>query len=68
MTTIALDDEQLRQIEEETRQAWTTYSERLRDVTHEEYEVAETASWDELQVELGRLDTRRRALEERAQR
>ena len=68
MTTIALDAEQLRQIEEETRQAWTTYSDRLRDVTAEEYELAEDASWDKLQVELGHLETRRRALEERAQR
>lgn len=68
MTTIALDAEALRQLEEETRRAWTTYSDGLRDVTADEYELAESTSWDELQVELRRLERRRRALEERAQR
>lgn len=66
MTTIALDAEQQRQLEEETRQAWTAYSDRLRDLTAEEYELVESSSWDELQVELRRLEKRRHSLEERA--
>jgi hypothetical protein len=68
MTTIALDADQLRQLEEDTRQAWTAYSDRLRDLPTEDYEVAENASWDQLQVELRRLEQRRRALERSAQR
>jgi hypothetical protein len=68
MTTIALDADQLRQLEEDTRQAWTAYSDRLRDLPAEEYEVAENASWDQLQVELRRLEQRQRALERSARR
>jgi hypothetical protein len=68
MTTIALDADQLRQLEEDTRQAWTAYTDRLRELPAEEYEVAENASWDQLQVELRRLEQRRRALEQSAPR
>jgi hypothetical protein len=68
MTTIAVDAEKLRQLDEDTRQAWTAYSERLRDVDAADYELVESTSWDELQLELRRLEPRRRALERRAQR
>ncbi|HWF73335.1 MAG TPA: hypothetical protein VG186_08320 [Solirubrobacteraceae bacterium] len=68
MTTIALDADQLRQLEQDTRQAWTAYSDRLRELPAEEYEAAENASWDQLQVELRRLEQRRRALERSAPR
>jgi hypothetical protein len=68
MATIALDADQLRQLDEETRQAWMSYSNRLRDVTAEAYELVESESWDELQVELRRLELRRRELERSAQR
>ncbi|HWC87889.1 MAG TPA: hypothetical protein VG388_15255 [Solirubrobacteraceae bacterium] len=68
MTTIALDADQLRQLDDETRQAWTAYSDRLRDLTAEEYELIESESWDQLQLELRRLDQRRRALERSARR
>ena len=66
MTTIAPDAEKLRQLDEDTRQAWTAYSDRLRDCGAEEYEVVESASWDQLQLELRRLEQRRRALERSA--
>jgi hypothetical protein len=68
MTTIALDAEKLRQLDEDTRQAWTTYSDRLRDVSGAQYELVETTSWDQLQLELRRLEQRRRALERSARR
>ncbi|HWF35699.1 MAG TPA: hypothetical protein VG295_10000 [Solirubrobacteraceae bacterium] len=68
MTTIAVDAEKLRQLDEDTRQAWTAYSDRLRDVSAAEYELVESASWDELQLELRRLEQRRRALERSARR
>ncbi|HWF50374.1 MAG TPA: hypothetical protein VG294_06975 [Solirubrobacteraceae bacterium] len=66
MTTIAVDAEKLRQLDEDTRQAWTTYSEDLRDVSGAEYELVESAGWDQLQLELRRLEQRRRALERSA--
>jgi hypothetical protein len=68
MTTIAVDAEKLRQLDEDTRQAWTTYSDRLRDVSAAEYELVESTSWDQLQLELRRLEQRRRALERSARR
>jgi hypothetical protein len=68
MTTIAVDAEKLRQLDEDTRQAWTAYSDQLRDVSAAEYELVESASWDQLQLELRRLEQRRRALERSARR
>jgi len=49
----------LRELEEDTRQAWLHYSERLRELSGEEYEHVESESWDELQNELRRVDERR---------
>jgi hypothetical protein len=63
MTAIAVDAEKLRQLDEETRQAWTAYSDRLRDLSSGQYELGESASWDQLQVELADLEQRRQALE-----
>jgi len=68
MTTIAVDAEKLRQLDEGTRQAWTAYSDRLRDLSAGDYERVESASWDQLQLELRRLEQRRRALERTARR
>jgi hypothetical protein len=68
MMAITLDAEQLRRLDEDTRQAWTSYSDRLRDLNAKEYELVEIASWDQLQLELRRLEQRRRALERSARR
>jgi hypothetical protein len=38
------------------------YTERLRDLAGEEYELAESDSWSELQRELERLEHRRASL------
>lgn len=62
VTTIAHDDEKLRELDADTRRAWSTYSERLRELSGEEYELAEGESWVELQTELRRLERRRRLL------
>jgi hypothetical protein len=62
MTATAPDTDRLRELEADTRQAWAAYSERLRELTGEEYELAESESWIELQTELGRLDREREAL------
>lgn len=68
MTAITVDAERLRRLDEDTRQAWTSYSDRLRGLDAEEYELVEIASWDQLQLELRRLEQRRRALERSARR
>lgn len=58
MTSIA-PEETLRELKEDTRQAWVHYSEALRDLAGEEYERAESESWDTLQDELRQLEERR---------
>jgi|NGEPerStandDraft_8_1074529.scaffolds.fasta_scaffold156721_1 hypothetical protein len=62
MMAVVPDTEQLRELEADTRQAWSAYSEQLRELTGEEYEHAERESWAELQTELSRLELRRRSL------
>ncbi len=61
MTTIATDD-RLRELDADTRRAWDDYSERLRDLTGQEYERAEHDSWEQLQHELRRLENLRASL------
>jgi cell division septum initiation protein DivIVA len=56
------DAERLRELDAVERQAWRAYSERLRELTGEEYERVESASWDELQRQLRQLARRRRTL------
>ncbi len=62
MTSTIPEDEILRELETDTRQAWEHYQDRLRELTGDEYERAETESWEELQSELQRLDRRREDL------
>ncbi|MGO9820711.1 MAG: hypothetical protein ACLPTJ_08680 [Solirubrobacteraceae bacterium] len=62
MTSVAPDTDQLQELDAETRQAWATYSERLREVTGDEYEQVESESWEALQTELRRLDKERESL------
>ena len=62
MTAIAPDSDKLRELDDDTRRAWNAYSERLRELSGEEYELAERESWAELQTELRRLERRRRSL------
>ncbi len=62
MTAVAPNIESLRELETDTRQAWSVYRNRLRELTGEEYERLEPESWSELQVELDRLQRRREEL------
>lgn len=62
MTLIAQDAEKLRELDDDTRRAWERYTERIRDLRGDEYEHAEEGSWRELQDELDRLASSRRAL------
>ncbi len=62
MTLIAHDPEKLRELDGDTRRAWERYTERIRDLRGDEYVEVEEGSWRELQDELGRLESSRRAL------
>ena len=62
MTATAPDTERLQELEADTRQAWSTYSDRLRDLSGDEYERVESESWTELQAELQRLEHEREEL------
>ncbi|MFL5860431.1 MAG: hypothetical protein ACJ780_06590 [Solirubrobacteraceae bacterium] len=62
MTATAPDTERLRELEADTRQAWSAYSDRLRELSGVEYEHAESESWTELQAELQRLEREREEL------
>lgn len=59
MTSIAPEEEALRELDDDTRRAWSHYSERVRELSGEEYEHVEEESWIELQDELRRLQERR---------
>ncbi len=62
MTATAPDTERLRELEADTRHAWSTYSDSVRDLTGDEYERVEPESWTELQAELQRLEREREEL------
>jgi hypothetical protein len=54
--------DKLSEVDAFERRAWQEYSQRLRDLSGEEYERAESDSWAELQRELRQLARRRRTL------
>jgi hypothetical protein len=62
MTAVAHNAERARELDADTRRAWSRYTERLRDLTGDEYEQAEQDSWSKLQSELRTLERRRRTL------
>lgn len=62
VSAVVRDAEKLRELDNFERQAWLAYSRRLRDLTGEEYERAESDSWAELQRELRQLARRRKTL------
>jgi hypothetical protein len=62
MAAMVHDADKLRELDDGERQAWQTYSLRLRNLSGEEYERAESESWSELQRALRQLERRRRTL------
>ena len=62
VAAIVHDADKLRELDGFERQAWQAYSQRLRDLSGEEYERAESDSWAELQRELRQLARRRKTL------
>lgn len=61
MATMTPD--RLAELEQLERDAWTDYSESLRDLAGRDYEEAEASSWDELQRTLAELSAERDAAE-----
>jgi hypothetical protein len=62
MNATAVDPEKLRELDEDTRRAWEAYRERLRELSGQEYDDAESHGWDELQEQLDVLERRRQLL------
>ena len=62
MTATAPDTERLQELEADTRLAWITYSDKLRELSGDEYERVESESWTELQAALQRLEREREEL------
>ena len=60
MATITPD--RLAELEQLEREAWTEYSESLRDLDGRDYEEAEAASWEDLQRALAEVIAERDAL------
>jgi cell division septum initiation protein DivIVA len=63
VSTTACSAEKLQELEDRERQAWSDYSDRIRELTGAEYEQAEHESWERLQRELRSLERRRTSLE-----
>ena len=61
MSTITPD--RLDELADLEREAWIEYRESLRDLEGREYEVAEAASWDDLQRALAEVSAERAELE-----
>jgi hypothetical protein len=61
MTTITPD--RLEELADLEREAWIEYRESLRDLEGREYDVAEAASWDDLQRALAEVSAERAELE-----
>ncbi len=67
MSTAAYRTDKLRQLDDDERQAWKSYSEALRELTGDAYEHAEDASWQQLQRKLKTVERRRRTLTQAAE-
>lgn len=62
MTTVTSDQERAERLEHLDAQAageWVAYTDRLRGLAGQEYEIAEAEAWDELQRRLADVDAER---------
>lgn len=62
MTATVTDTDRLLELDADMRSAWSAYSERLRQLSGQEYEEAEADAWAELQYELHRVHRAREEL------
>lgn len=62
MTTVAQHTEKQRELDEDTRRAWAEYTEGLRELSGDEYDLVEDECWTELQDKLSQVEDRRRRL------
>ena len=65
MTTYISDQraQRLAEIDMRKREAWSDYSDELRELQGRDYEEAEDQSWDRLQKRLKELDGERQLVE-----
>ncbi len=66
MSTTACRTDKLRKLDDDERQAWSSYREALRELSGAEYEHAEDESWEQLQRKLRSVERRRRTLAQTA--
>ena len=66
MSTTACRTDKLRKLDDDERQAWSSYREGLRELSGAEYEHAEDESWEQLQRKLRSVERRRRTLAQTA--
>ncbi|MGH2877261.1 MAG: hypothetical protein ACRDNJ_07315 [Solirubrobacteraceae bacterium] len=59
MAVTATHSEQLLELNEDVRDAWSAYVYRLRSLSGDEYVDAEAEAWSELQYELHRIQCAR---------
>lgn len=64
MPTYISETERLAEVEERLKEAWSLYSESLRDLQGRDYEEAEHESWNRLQETLRELEDERRLVAE----
>jgi hypothetical protein len=62
VSTIAYRTDKLQELEDDERRAWTAYRDDIRELTGDEYELAENESWEALQRELRSLERQRELL------
>lgn len=62
MTTSAVDQDQLRDLEARTRSAWEDYRASISELDGSDYEETEPMSWDRLQQALHELADERERL------
>jgi hypothetical protein len=66
VTSTAQSNDRLRELDADTRRAWDDYAETLRELSGDEYEIAEHDSWERLQEALRVLERKRASLRIRA--
>lgn len=59
MTATATHSDRLLELDEDVRDAWSGYVDRLRSLSGDEYVETEAEAWSELQYELHRVERAR---------
>jgi cell division septum initiation protein DivIVA len=62
VSTSACKTDKFRELDDRERRAWSSYCDRIRELTGDEYERAESEQWEQLQRELQTVQRRRHSL------